>query len=79
MILDEVEDITSKGNDIYIDNNMHWDFVAKARILKSLSATFKVSNLTDESYYAYQYKSEYNYQYENYGRTVQLGFELADF
>ena len=79
LILDEVEDITSKVHDIYIDNNMHWDFVAKARILKSLSATFKVSNLTDESYYAYQYKSEYNYQYENYGRTVQLGFELADF
>lgn len=79
LILDEVEDITSKVNDIYIDNNMHWDFVAKARILKSLSATFKVSNLTDEPYYAYQHKSDYNYQYENYGRTVQLGFELADF
>ncbi|MCY4043935.1 MAG: TonB-dependent receptor [Cellvibrionales bacterium] len=79
LMLDEVEDITDKYNDIYIDSNMHWDFVAKAKLMNELSATFKVSNLTDESYYAYQHKSDYNYQYEKYGRTFQLGFELANF
>ncbi len=75
----KIQNLDKRTGDIYEDAGMHWDFVAKANILENLSASFKVVNLTDESYYAYQHKPSYNYQYEKYGRTFQLGLEITNF
>jgi TonB-dependent receptor len=75
----EVNDPEEKYEDIYQDDSLQWDFVGRYKVANNLTTYFKVVNITDEPYYAYQYKSAYNAQYEEYGRTLELGIELSNF
>jgi len=75
----EIDDVESEFGDAYEDDFMQWDFVGRVKLVDGVSTYLKVVNLTDEPYYAYQYKSNYNFQYEEYGRTLELGIEITNF
>ncbi|MCH1930156.1 TonB-dependent receptor [Shewanella sp. A25] len=77
--LQEVTELNDKRYDLYEDNHLQWDFVAKAHLTSSLTLYFKGVNLTDEPYYSYAGNNAYNAQYEAYGRTFQLGVQYSNY
>jgi len=77
--LQEVSELDDERLDLYEDAHLQWDFVAKAHITTSLTLYFKGVNLTDEPYYSYAGHSDYNAQYEAYGRTFQLGVQYTNY
>ncbi|PMG75287.1 TonB-dependent receptor [Shewanella sp. 10N.286.51.B7] len=74
----EVSELDDADFDIYQDSHTQWDFVAKGYITENVTVYFKGINLTDEPYYAYTGQSRYNAQYEEYGRTFQLGIQYIN-
>ncbi|QYJ80390.1 TonB-dependent receptor [Shewanella acanthi] len=77
--LQEVTELNDERYDLYEDNHLQWDFVAKAHLTSSLTLYFKGVNLTDEPYYSYTGNNAYNAQYEAYGRTFQLGVQYSNY
>lgn len=77
--LQEVTELSDERYDLYQDNHLQWDFVAKAHLTSNLTLYFKGVNLTDEPYYSYTGESSYNAQYEAYGRTFQLGVQYTNY
>ncbi|WP_133407001.1 TonB-dependent receptor [Parashewanella tropica] len=65
--------------DIYDDSHLQWDFVAKAKVTEQVTVYFKAINITDEPFYSYQGKRRFNNQFEEYGRTFQLGVQMVSF
>ncbi|KAF7769905.1 hypothetical protein PCIT_a2829 [Pseudoalteromonas citrea] len=65
------------GARVYQDAHMQLDFSAKYYVTEQAQLYFNAVNLTDEPYYAYHGTSDYNYQYESYGRSFELGFTLT--
>ncbi|MCL1064957.1 TonB-dependent receptor [Shewanella benthica] len=74
----EVTELDDANFDIYQDAHTQWDFVAKSYITEDITVYFKGINLTDEPFYAYTGQSRYNAQYEEYGRTFQLGIQFIN-
>ena len=52
------------------------DFSAKYYLSEQTHVYFNAINLTDEPFYLYHGSQQYNYQYERYGRSFELGFTL---
>ncbi len=77
--LQEVSELDDARYDVYADDHLQFDFIAKGHINKKLMVYFKALNLTDEPYYAYTGQRSYNAQYEQYGRTYQLGLSYIGF
>ncbi|MCL1089396.1 TonB-dependent receptor [Shewanella profunda] len=77
--LQEVTELDDARYDLYEDSHLQWDFVAKAHLTTQLTLYFKGVNLTDEPYYSYAGNSDYNAQYEAYGRTFQLGVQYTNY
>jgi len=75
----EVQDVKEASEDIYQGEQTQLDFSAAYNITEQLKLNFEVANLTDEPYYAYQNKEQYNAQYEDYGPTYRLGITYANF
>lgn len=61
---------------VYEDTHTQVDFTAKYYIDDTMQIYFNAVNLTDESMYLYHGSDEYNYQYENYGASFELGFTI---
>ena len=61
------------------DAHTQLDFSAKYYFNDQTQIYFNAVNLTDEPYYLYHGQSQYNYQYETYGRSFELGFTLTSF
>ncbi len=59
--------------DVYQDAHTQIDFSGKYYMTDTVQFYFNVSNLNDEPYYLYHGENQYNYQYEEYGRTFELG------
>lgn len=77
--LAEVNDLEDAAYDVYADAHTQFDFIAKANLSKQLMLTFKAINLSDEPYYAYTGRQSLNAQFEDYGRTFQLGLSYVGF
>lgn len=56
------------------DDHTQLDFMAKYFINADMQLYFNAINLTDEPFYNYFDERQRNAQYEEYGRTFQLGF-----
>ncbi|QBG36114.1 TonB-dependent receptor [Litorilituus sediminis] len=61
---------------VYEDTHTQVDFTAKYFINNTMQVYFNAVNLTDEPMYLYHGSSRYNYQYEEYGRSFELGFTI---
>ncbi|GIU20765.1 MULTISPECIES: TonB-dependent receptor [unclassified Shewanella] len=75
----EVAELDDAAFDIYQDAHTQYDFVAKGFITEDFTVYFKAINLSDEPFYAYTGQNRYNAQYEEYGRTFQLGIQYINF
>jgi len=62
---------------VYQNAATQLDFSSKYHFSDTVQFYFNVTNLTDESYYLYHGNKQYNYQYEQYGRTFELGFSIT--
>jgi TonB-dependent receptor len=67
------------SEDVYEDEHTQIDASLKYNITDSIQVYFEGINLTDEPFFAYQDKSRYNWQYEEYGRTYLLGVRVTNF
>lgn len=76
--LAEVGDVTDSAYDVYSDDHMQLDFTAKWTFQRGMQLYFNVVNLNDEPYYAYTGNKQYNFQYEQYGRTLVLGVQITN-
>jgi TonB-dependent receptor len=65
------------GSRVYQDTHMQLDFSAKYYVTEQAQLYFNAVNLTDEPYYVYHGTSRFNYQYERYGRSFELGLTLT--
>ena len=72
---------SQEENDARVMQDAHTqlDFSAKYYFNDQTQIYFNAVNLTDEPYYLYHGQSQYNYQYETYGRSFELGFTLTSF
>ncbi len=77
--LAEVAAIDDKAHDLYADEQLFVDFSAGYFLTPALQLTFQAQNLTDESFYVYTGRSDYNAQYEEYGPTYKLGLTFTNF
>ncbi|BDF93246.1 TonB-dependent receptor [Pseudoalteromonas sp. KAN5] len=62
---------------VYEDSHMQLDFSSKYYFNDTMNVYFNATNLTDEPMYLYHGDKLYNYQYESYGRTFELGFTFS--
>ncbi|UNG20287.1 TonB-dependent receptor [Stutzerimonas zhaodongensis] len=77
--LAEVAGIDDAAHDLYADDQLFVDFKAGYFITPNLQVTLEALNLTDESYFVYTGRSNFNAQYEEYGPTYKLGLTLTHF
>lgn len=77
-VLIKIKDIEKEAQDVYEDKNLQFDLVSKVELSRGFGLYFNAINITDTPYYAYQNKSTYNYQYEEYGRTFVFGIEYKN-
>jgi TonB-dependent receptor len=77
--LAEVAAIDDKAHDLYADEQLFVDFSAGYFLTPALQLSFQAQNLTDESFYVYTGRSDYNAQYEEYGPTYKLGLTFTHF
>lgn len=61
---------------VYEDTHTQLDFTAKYYFSDTMQVYFNAVNLTDEPLYIYHGDRAYNYQYEEYGASFELGFTI---
>lgn len=72
--------IEPEGDDNrYQDTYTQMDFSGKYAFSESLQAYVNVSNLTDEAVYIYQGSPSFNAQYDEFGRTFEIGVTYRNF
>ncbi|KZN66531.1 hypothetical protein N473_09060 [Pseudoalteromonas luteoviolacea CPMOR-1] len=71
--------MTENDARVYQDAHNQIDLSVKYFIDEQTQVYFNAVNLMDEPYYVYHGEQRYNYQYESYGRTYQLGITLSSF
>lgn len=62
---------------VYEGDHTQIDFSSKYHYSDNVQFYFNASNLTDEALYLYHGSKQYNYQYEQYGRTFELGISIT--
>jgi len=67
---------TDNDDSVYEDSHTQVDFTAKYYISDTMQVYFNAINLTDEPMYLYHGSDKYNYQYETYGSSFELGFTI---
>lgn len=75
----EVGDAGDGAEDIYETDHTQLDFIGKIYLDNNIVLSLKALNLTDEPFYTYSGRESLNHQYEEYGRTLQLGISLSSF
>lgn len=75
----EVLDPLEANKDAYVDDQVQLDFSLRYYLTESIKLHFEALNLTDEVYYSYVNKRNYNSQYERYGATYKLGITFMQF
>ncbi len=74
-VLIRLEEPDDPEFDVYQSGHTQYDFSAKFYIGERVMIYLEGNNLTDEPYYAYYQNSLYNSQYEEYGRTIAMGWQ----
>ena len=64
---------------VFEDAHNQLDLSIKYNISSNIQLSFNAMNLTDEAYYLYHGARQYNYQYEEYGRSFELGISFKTF
>ncbi len=64
---------------VYQDSHNQLDLNVNYHINDDLKVYFNAINLTDEPFYLYHGSAAYNYQYEEYGSTFELGISYKAF
>jgi len=64
---------------VYEDKHNQLDFTLKYKIAPKIQLVFNAINIADEPYYLYHGLSNNNYQYEQYGRSFQIGISYKSF
>lgn len=64
---------------VYEEAHSQLDFTLQYKLTPKLQLTFNAVNLNDEPYYLYHGNFSNNYQYEQYGRSFQLGINYKSF
>lgn len=64
---------------VYQDDHMQLDLSVKYYFNEQMQMYFNAVNLTDEPLYIYHGEQRYNFQYEQYGRSFELGFTYTSF
>jgi TonB-dependent receptor len=77
--LNEVAAIDDPAHDLSVNAQTFLDFSLRYFLSKHVQLIFSAQNLTDENYYVYTGSSNYNAQYEEYGRTYKLGLSFGSF
>ncbi|MFC3117145.1 TonB-dependent receptor [Cellvibrio fontiphilus] len=75
----EVLEPMDANYDTYVDDQVQLDFSLRYFLTDSIKLHFEALNLTDEVYYSYVNKPQYNAQYERYGATYKLGVTFMQF
>lgn len=75
----EIGELDDANYDVYEDDHMQLDFIAKYNVTEHTLVYFNALNLTDQVYYTYVNQPAFNAQYEKYGRSFQLGFSYSGF
>ncbi|KFZ39033.1 hypothetical protein HR45_01145 [Shewanella mangrovi] len=75
----EVGELDDADYDIYQQDHLQFDFIAKGFISKDVMVYFKALNINDEPYYTYTGAEGRNAQYEDYGPTYQIGINVSGF
>ncbi len=75
----EVLDPMEANYDAYVDDQVQLDFSLRYYLTETIKLHFEALNLTDEVYYTYVNKHNYNAQYERYGATYKLGITFMQF
>lgn len=73
---DEVEEPDDPTQDRYVSSETRLDFTSKYEFTENVMGVFNVSNITDEPFYAFLGDEKYPNQYDEFGRTVELGVEV---
>lgn len=68
---------TDNDADVYQDAHMQLDFSAKYYLNNTTQIYFNAININDEPYYLYHGETQYNYQFEEYGRSFELGITIT--
>ncbi len=68
---------TDNDADVYQDAHMQLDFSAKYYLNNTTQLYFNAVNINDEPYYLYHGETQYNYQFEEYGRSFELGITIT--
>ena len=58
---------------------MQLDFSAKYYLNNTTQIYFNAININDEPYYLYHGETQYNHQFEEYGRSYELGITITSF
>ena len=74
--LSEISDIEDERLDLYVDAQTFVDFSVSYFLTRNAQLTFEAKNLTDEVFYVYTGKEDYNAQYEEYGPSYKLSVTL---
>lgn len=64
------------GVAVYGDDHLQLDISAKYYLTDTINVFFNAVNLTDEPMYLYHGHRNFNYQYEEYGRSFELGITI---
>ena len=75
--LDEVNELDDPAFDRYADSHLQYDFTGRYRVDQRYQVYLNAINLNNEPFYAYFADPAFNSQYEEYGRTFELGVKAS--
>ncbi|ULQ48025.1 TonB-dependent receptor [Flagellatimonas centrodinii] len=75
--LDEINELDDPTFDRYADSHLQYDFSGRYRVSETWQVYLNAVNLSDEPFYAYFADRAFNSQYEEYGRTFELGVKAS--
>jgi TonB-dependent receptor len=74
--LDAIADPEDPSQDEIVQDETRVDFTSEYQVTDNLAALFNVSNITNEPYYAFHGNRRFARQFDEFGRTWELGLRL---
>ena len=74
--LDEIADPDDPSQDEIVQDETRVDFTSEYQVTDNIAALFNVSNVTNEPYYAYHGNRRFARQFDEFGRSWELGLRL---
>jgi len=78
-LLQTGSDVVDASQDAWVDGQRQIDLSVKYRINKSTLLSFEGLNLNKEKYYVYLGSQKFNFQNEQYGRTLRVSLTMTQF